>query len=492
MLNENTDNLSSKNKILKDKIEEPGTIKKNLWLLFKDRWEEQGIEVPDIKSAKIIDKAIEALDEEEVNELADDLRQGKGFLRILFENPAEKVGLYPENIFAKTLELTVDFNDLDNIKKQIDPCIAPKRCYGNFILHDQNTGDTIEITGDIRNTNHIYEVIKESQKLFDLNTKKAKATFIKPLFSDINIEIARCLPFDDNHTHKAQISVSIADVFEKPNPSSVLSDQVYLAETVNILGESGNYVRIKTPSGFEGYTSRQNLISISEPAEKSGEYFIIKEKSADIKLESGEIIKAPFSSQFKIVDKSISEYKVILPDGQYGFISNISGDVRNYDSVLNPSGKDIAELAKIFIGTPYEFWSYTPESHNCSVMVYLVYKYFDIKLPLDADLPFLLGKPVELDDLHPGDVLFFGDKAPIEDGSFLPSHVGIYIGNGNFIHNTPILDGTSITSINSPYYSQLLLGARRFIYPGAPKDFLKTLSDKVIGFKDAVIILKKM
>lgn len=125
-----------------------------------------------------------------------------------------------------------------------------------------------------------------------------------------------------------------------------------------------------------------------------------------------------------------------------------------YPSHPAPRGKiDEMKMTRIiepYLGQPYS-------RYDCSALVREVYyKYSGIRLPANTDKLFRLVKKVEKNELFFGDLVFFS-----EDG-FNPSHVGIYIGNNQFVHSSSS-NGVVISSLKERYYSRGYLGARRVI-----------------------------
>lgn len=106
-----------------------------------------------------------------------------------------------------------------------------------------------------------------------------------------------------------------------------------------------------------------------------------------------------------------------------------------------------------FIGTPYVFGGTSAGGFDCSGYVQHVYAMLGITLPRTADAQFYAGRPTRGGKV-PGDLVFF---QTYESG---PSHVGIYLGHGRFIHSSSSR-GVTISSIADSYWSARYLGARR-------------------------------
>ena len=122
---------------------------------------------------------------------------------------------------------------------------------------------------------------------------------------------------------------------------------------------------------------------------------------------------------------------------------------------FNRMGSSVVEFARQFVGTPYSWAGSSPGGFDCSGFVVYVLGEFGVGLPHRADLQFNQGYIVY--DLLPGDLVFY---TTYESG---PSHVGIYMGDGNFIHASSGAGYVTITAMSTSYYSARYLGARRVL-----------------------------
>jgi cell wall-associated NlpC family hydrolase len=114
------------------------------------------------------------------------------------------------------------------------------------------------------------------------------------------------------------------------------------------------------------------------------------------------------------------------------------------------SGEAIVAYASNYLGVPYVWGGNTPSGFDCSGFTKYVYGHFGITLNRRASQQANQGVPVSRDQLQPGDLVFFGN--PIY-------HVGIYVGNGCFIHAPQTGDVVKITSLKYMNLTQ----ARRLI-----------------------------
>jgi len=130
---------------------------------------------------------------------------------------------------------------------------------------------------------------------------------------------------------------------------------------------------------------------------------------------------------------------------------------KNYQ-VSEIDKQNLLEDAKYFKGGKYVWGGTTPEGFDCSGYVQYLYKKHNIDLPRTAWEQSQEGKMIERDNLQKGDLLFFlTDKKrgiPV-------THVGIYIGNGNFIHAASKKKGIIISPLTHGSYAETFVSARR-------------------------------
>ena len=148
-----------------------------------------------------------------------------------------------------------------------------------------------------------------------------------------------------------------------------------------------------------------------------------------------------------------------------GTVGYISADyVRQYVSAASSSiGDQVVALAMNYLGVPYVYGGASPKGFDCSGFTMYVYKQFGYSLPHSASSQWSSsGVYVERSELQPGDLVLFCD--PSRSNGKACSHVGIYIGNNEFIHAS---SGSSsgkrviVSSLNQDYYNKYYKGAKR-------------------------------
>lgn len=114
-------------------------------------------------------------------------------------------------------------------------------------------------------------------------------------------------------------------------------------------------------------------------------------------------------------------------------------------------GSDVAKYALKFVGYPYRYGGKDPSGFDCSGFTSYVYKQFGVKIPSSSVAQRSVGRYVPKSELRPGDIVCFKNT----------NHVGIYIGNGKFVHASTRKTGVKISSLNSGKYPQRYVTARR-------------------------------
>lgn len=117
--------------------------------------------------------------------------------------------------------------------------------------------------------------------------------------------------------------------------------------------------------------------------------------------------------------------------------------------------KQIIDTAKSFIGVPYKFGGTTPKGFDCSGLVQYVFEKRKITLPRSADTQYKVGQSIAKKNLQQGDLVFF---STYEKG---PSHCGIYLEQGKFIHASS--HGVMISRLDESYWQTRYVGARRVL-----------------------------
>lgn len=115
---------------------------------------------------------------------------------------------------------------------------------------------------------------------------------------------------------------------------------------------------------------------------------------------------------------------------------------------------NLVNYARTCIGKPYVYGAAGPNAFDCSGLVQYVYKNAGINLSRTTYTQVNEGREVNRNELKPGDLVFFNTTGHL-------SHVGLYIGEGNFLHAPRTGKNVMITSMKEGYFADRFETARR-------------------------------
>ena len=178
---------------------------------------------------------------------------------------------------------------------------------------------------------------------------------------------------------------------------------------------------------------------------------------------SSQILCELFYGNTVTITGTTGEWTAVIYNGQAGYVYSQYVKEGSYSNTVSPdaggtaAGRQVADFALQFVGYNYSWGGASPETgFDCSGLVYYTYKNFGYTLNRVACDQAQNGVHVEPSDLQPGDILCF-----YSGGSYI-GHVGIYIGDGKFVHAANSSTGVIISEL-SGYYADRGYEARRII-----------------------------
>jgi cell wall-associated NlpC family hydrolase len=142
-------------------------------------------------------------------------------------------------------------------------------------------------------------------------------------------------------------------------------------------------------------------------------------------------------------------------------IAVVTGLVFSFSSTVAMADDGFAQKllgkAMQLIGVKYRYGGTSPETGlDCSGYVQYVYKSaVGVSLPRTASQQARVGENIGTQDVRPGDMVFFNTRG------FSNSHVGIYVGNGMFVHSPNSRSKVRFDTLDSGYWKKHYTGARR-------------------------------
>jgi len=124
----------------------------------------------------------------------------------------------------------------------------------------------------------------------------------------------------------------------------------------------------------------------------------------------------------------------------------------------SPKAHEAFEAAKKELGTPYQWGGSSPQTgFDCSGLMQWAYHQAGVNLPRVADEQFNVGTPVTIGNLREGDLVFF------RIGGGDVDHVGMYVGNNQFLEAPRTGEDVQYANLNDPYWKSQFAGARRIV-----------------------------
>lgn len=151
----------------------------------------------------------------------------------------------------------------------------------------------------------------------------------------------------------------------------------------------------------------------------------------------------------------IEAFWVVAPDGS---APGAGGQIRAHPSDERGLRASLVATARGYLGVPYLFGGTTERGFDCSGLTGAVYRLNGLQLPRSSQAQFEAGGPVDLDELQAGDLLFFATG-----GGGRVSHVGVYVGQGAFIHAPRSGQGIRQDELSDRYYRKAFVGARTYL-----------------------------
>ena len=288
----------------------------------------------------------------------------------------------------------------------------------------------------------------------------------RPVFASFTLVLlivhAATLPVF-SQTTIALIRVPVTNMFSTASGDvDVVSQAIYNSEVI-VLDQKEGFAHVRTSDDYTGWIRDEDLVPQSSNGSSGVEFAQVRAIAANLYREPNvtkhaPVLTVPFETRFEILPQPQPENRdylhVRLLDQSTAWIDR--GDVEPNPRPLTIS--ESIELAKRFIGITYTWGGRSSFGFDCSGFTQMLVRGRGINMPRDADLQasWTGAAPVDRRHLKPGDLLFFG-----KSGDTI-THTGMYIGKGQFIHDTTNgHPGVQISRLKDQPWTRLLVAARR-------------------------------
>jgi hypothetical protein len=254
-------------------------------------------------------------------------------------------------------------------------------------------------------------------------------------------------------------------MYSGPSDQKDVVSQALYGSNVKLLLARGEWSRIQTDDHYKGWTPSRylRLVLSGSGYATSGNVVQVESLFANVYHETDvtrhkPVITIPFETRLEVIAEGKGDDEgwlhVRLPDMRKEWVR--AGDV-----VADPKPLTIPEsieLAKRFLGLTYLWGGRSTFGYDCSGFTQMLVRSRGIIMPRDADLQAEWSgvAAVDRNDLQPGDLLFFGSSAKHI------THTGMYIGDGQFIHDTTHAHpGVQISRLDDQPWTRILVACRR-------------------------------
>lgn len=246
-------------------------------------------------------------------------------------------------------------------------------------------------------------------------------------------------------------------------------------DTVVVLEEAGDGWYKVDYKSVEGYMSSE-YVDVVTKADVTIGYGLVQSDGATLNVRSGpattyeKVTTLNDNAVVNIVGIDNGWYK-ITTNGVTGYVSSDymvtckdsagsrgDGTVAVATAASTSMGQQVVDYAKQYLGCPYVYGASGPSSFDCSGFTSYVYKHFGYTLNRTASTQLSNGTSVAKSELQPGDLVFFKYNT-----SKAASHVGIYVGGGQFIHASTNTYTVKFDDLTRGHYANVYVGARRIL-----------------------------
>ena len=231
------------------------------------------------------------------------------------------------------------------------------------------------------------------------------------------------------------------------------------AKSGNIIGtlDNGSKVDGEIADGWvkTTYNGKTAFVSAyyltTEEETKEGAQNTSEKQAEEQKVEEVQQVQAATEEQKQNENQKVEEKAVeeVLDE-------EVVEETAQQAPVVNQNGQQAASIASQFAGSPYVWGASNPSvGFDCSGLVVYAYNQLGVNLPHSSQAQFNNGYAVGINNLQPGDLVFFSNHSGID-------HVGIVTSSdGTFIHASTPKSGVKFDNVYSNYYQKVFAGARR-------------------------------
>lgn len=327
----------------------------------------------------------------------------------------------------KEKETPVLTEEISEIKKTF----APDKRVAIFSVETHKKGENYILKGE-SNLPDAIQTLKETLKTKDITVIDSITMLPSAVLNDSIVGL---------------VTISVANLRSNPKHAAELATQALLGTPVKIYKKEGSWALIQTPDMYLSWVDDGGIVPMTLRKMNSWKaatkiiYTKITGNTYSEPNTSAQVVSDIVAGGIlEMIEDAGDFYKVKYPDGRLAYVYKQEAALySDWLANTNPTEEALVATSKKLMGLPYLWGGTSPKGVDCSGFTKTIYFLNGMIIPRDASQQVHTGEETDavknFDQLAPGDLLFFGRKATDSIGEKVV-HVGMWIGNNEFIHSS--------------------------------------------------------
>ena len=344
-----------------------------------------------------------------------------------------------------------------DIIKEVRPKVQPNSRLSVFRVDYKGDHGDWTLTGEVSSQEALDTLLAELKKGLPESHFKSEVVVLPPK----ELEAQRY----------GIVRISVASQYRDSKYQSELINQALMGMELRILRQKEGWYYVQLPDGYLGWMPGGSSVRGDEPFIQAwrqrpkvvvtGLFGIVRAEPAAASAALSDVVRG---ARIGVVSERKGWVEVELPDGRRGFIESASLIKEEALAAIKATPDDLERTAREMLGFPYLWGGASTKGMDCSGFTVSIFRFNNMQLPRDADMQSNAGQELKIDaalgELKKGDLLFFGSSAD------RITHVGMYLGDGKFIHSSGQVRISSLRQQDPEFDADLLARlrkARRFL-----------------------------
>ena len=285
---------------------------------------------------------------------------------------------------------------------------------------------------------------------------------------------------ETDQTFAAVVNAGPLNVRSGPSTMHNKVGSLSKGSVVTVIGQKDEWYQIKTGTMtgyiFAAYVTKTETPSQATGNTLNGQYAFTPDSSV---AQKATVMRGPLNirsgpgPKFVLISKLNVGTEITIYNKVDGWYQMTCGNYQGYvhaDYIVlsenlksSPVGAAAAEMAKSLVGCRYVYGAEGPTTFDCSGLSYYIYGKLGYSIARGSSGQYLRsGYFVPISEIEPGDLVFiFDPKYDHSGGEYPTTHMGIYVGNGQFVHASSYDGKIVYSSLHNSYYTKYIVGIKR-------------------------------